>query len=77
MSTAGVIYGVHIERAVSDGPMRKGPVVTVCVRLPEWVILDSRTEYNFKAKLFDGVKCAVEVVTDSEQSQANRQLQNK
>ena len=77
MTTAGVIYGVHIERAKTDGPMRAGPVVTLCVRLPEWVILDSQTEYSFKTKLSDGVKAAVEIVTGSEQSQANRQLQNK
>lgn len=69
----GVIYGVQIDRPEADGPMRAGPVVTVCIRLPEWVILDSRTEYNFRRAL----AAAVAVVTGSEQSKASRALQNK
>lgn len=69
----GVIYGVQIDPPQVDGPMRAGPVVTVCIRLPEWAILDSQTEYNFRQAL----AAAVGVVTGSGQSKASRALQNK
>jgi hypothetical protein len=77
VSTEGVIYGVHIERTQSDGPMRAGPVVTLCLRLPEWVILDSQTEYKFKRELQAAMISAVEVITNSPSSQANRKYQNR
>jgi hypothetical protein len=46
--------------------------VTLCIRLPEWVVLDYRTEFDFKQALQRAMISAVEAVTDSEASQVNR-----
>jgi len=72
----GVIYGVHIERSQKDGAMMSGPVVTLCVRLPEWCVLDNSTEAALRQRLQEAMSSAIEVVTESEKSKARRLEQN-
>lgn len=74
--SAGVIYGVVIDRGEVSGPMKSGPVVTVCARLPEWCVLDGATETVFRLKLQETIAEALKVVTESEASSANRAAQN-
>lgn len=72
-----MIYGVHVERSQKDGPMRAGPVITLCVRLPEWCVLDGAAETEFRVKLHAAMAEAVAVVTESEPSKARRLEQNQ
>lgn len=70
--SAGVIYGMHIEPSKTDGPMKCGPVVTLCVRLPEWCVLEGAAETVFRARLHEAMRGAIEVVTESDASKARR-----
>jgi hypothetical protein len=69
--------GMHIEPAEKAGTMSAGPVVTLCVRLPEWCVLAGKTETEFRQRLQAAVADAVSIVTESDASKARRDEQNK